>query len=411
MTEKNKILFYSREGNAQAGFEVRTLDIISEIEAPRDKSRGSSVRSEASQLDLWPSLAASNGECGQRIKEHFQCLAVSFSAFNKSRQNTISFWNKIIFNIKAFISFLKFKPDILVLQRVNYHTPAALLYFLLYRPGLILDIDDWEFRENIKKYPFGFSSSITENLTRFICKSADYVIVSSEFLMEYFKPYSKKIEKIPSGISGKNFYAGKKITTPRRIVWCGSLDAGRYETFEELRRFIEAFIESCSKELELYLIARGDLISELENLVKNVSRIRIFENIKREEVQAILKECNIGIYPVFRDTYFFKSKSPVKIFEYMKAGLIPVVSDIGESKYIIENEINGYVAGSLQDMVETINKLSKMDGLKLSTIVKNSQKTFLSEYSAKTCAIKWINILNSCLMTTAVNEEHKVFKI
>src|SRR6185312_13843032 len=60
------------------------------------------------------------------------------------------------------------------------------------------------------------------------------------------------------------------------------------------------------------------------------------------EVPRFLASIDVAVapYPEMEGLYF----SPIKVFEYMAAGLPIVVSDIGQLSEIIQHEVNGLVS-------------------------------------------------------------------
>jgi len=358
-----RIVFYTREGQGQAGFEIRSHDLSIEL-----------------------------------LKHGIHSHIVSFKDFHKNKSELeISFLIKLFLNIKSFFKILRFKPEILILQRVNYHFIAALIYKILFRPKLILDIDDWEIRENLRPYFLGITNSFADNLTRFIASFSDVVVVSSIYLEEYLTPYAKKIIKIPSGISQEQFTKSEDSAGYLRCVWNGSLD--REETVDDICKLVKIFDEKAEPELKLLIIARGSMVEKLNILIKNLnnSSIQLIKNCHRKDIPKLLNSCCIGLLPLFRPSKFYQAKSPVKLFEYMATGLIVVASKQGEALHILKDGESGFLVSSHQEMIDRINLISKQDFNINIQLVKKAYSLYQAEFSLEKVSKTWRNILTDLI--------------
>ena len=357
----SRIVFYTREGEGQAGFEIRSHDLSIEL-----------------------------------LKHGIHSHIVSFKDFHKNKsEQEISLFKKFVINIKVFFKIRKFKPQILILQRVNYHFIAALVYKLLFRPKLILDVDDWEIRENIKNYFWGISNSFADNLTRFLASIADIVVVSSTYLEEYLIPYAKKIVKIPSGICKEQFKRNIDGKSYLRCVWNGSLECGREETFDDMVKLVKIFSEKANSDLKLLIIARGNLVDKLNELIKKLdnSSIQLIKNCPRKDVSQLLSSCHIGLLPLFHSSKFYQAKSPVKLFEYMATGLIVVASNQGEVMHILKDGESGFLVSSHQEMIDRINLISRQDPNDSMNLAHNAYSLYQADFSLEGVSHIWQKIL------------------
>jgi len=354
-----RIVFYTREGQGQAGFEIRSHDLSIEL-----------------------------------LKHGIHSHIVSFKDFHKNKsEQEIGFLTKIFLNIKSFFKILRFKPEILILQRVNYHFIAALIYKMLFGPKLILDIDDWEIRENLKTCFFGLTNSFADNLTKFIASFSDVVVVSSIYLEEYLTPYAKKIIKIPSGISQEQFTKSEDSTVYLRCVWNGSLE--REETVDDICKLVKIFAEKADSGLKLLIIARGHMVEKLNTLIKNINNpsIQLIKNCHRKDIPKLLSSCHIGLLPLFHPSRFYQAKSPVKLFEYMATGLIVVASKQGEVSHILKDGESGVLVSSHQEMMDRVNLISRQDFNINIQLVNKAYSLYQAEFSLEEVSKTWQEIL------------------
>ncbi len=389
------IVFYTREGHGQAGAEIRSFAL-----------------------------------CRALREKGVSAFVLSLRMFHADTpESKLSWWCKIKLNIQAFWRLFALRPKILVLQRVHFHLPAAFFYVFLFRPKLILDVDDWEFRENLKHF-LGFSSSLSENLLRLFSRLAQTTVVGSTFLQKHLKPYARKIEIIPTGemISregeagkirggvGKPFVnksfpkpfqktlTGEISLFPKlpvtasdqktlRCVWVGSLDL-RPETLEEILNLTLEFSRQVNPKLDLWLVARGEKLPVLEEHLQrlNCSTIRLFPSCSRTETLEIICQCSVGLLPLFSDTRFNHAKSPVKLFEYLASGLIPVCANRGEASEIIKHNENGFLVNNTTEMIQTLNHLLILTPEEISKLQENVKKS-AAPYSLEKIVESWKSLL------------------
>jgi glycosyltransferase involved in cell wall biosynthesis len=78
---------------------------------------------------------------------------------------------------------------------------------------------------------------------------------------------------------------------------------------------------------ELSLIGEGPERSDLEEFAKGAAgRIRVLPAIPHDEIPQMLRQAHVGVTALFSpDDQLFAASSPIKLFEYMAAGL-PILS-------------------------------------------------------------------------------------
>jgi glycosyltransferase involved in cell wall biosynthesis len=374
------LVFYTREGHGQAGAEARSFALC---EALRAKENSTSRHSGETTLR----------HSGEGQNPEFPIFVLSLRMFYADvSESKLSWWHKIKLNAQAFWRLFILRPKVLVLQRVHFHLPAALLYLVLFRPKLILDVDDWEFREKSQeKYFLGLG----QHCLRLLSRWAHTTVVSSAFLQEHLKPYARRIEKIPTGVDtkifGKDCFLSSRGEARNllRCVWVGAFDL-RTETLEEILNVIQAFSRQEQSHVELWLVARGEKIPVFEKH----AQIRLFSHCSRAEVAEILSQCDVGLLPLFSDTRFNHAKSPVKLFEYFASGLIPVCANRGEASAIIRHGDNGFLVNSPIEMIQTLNYLATLPPEEKSKLQENAKK-LASLYSLDKAVQSWEILLSN----------------
>ncbi|MCI0472900.1 MAG: glycosyltransferase family 4 protein, partial [Ignavibacteria bacterium] len=108
---------------------------------------------------------------------------------------------------------------------------------------------------------------------------------------------------------------------------------------------------------------------------------RIIFTGRINNIEEFLRDKNIGV--LFSTEKYGEGISN-SVLEYMAAGLVPLVSDIGASREIIINGENGYLV--IKNDVENISSIVcklKSDPVLFSTIQKNAMKTVQERFDVK----------------------------
>ncbi len=117
--------------------------------------------------------------CGYGIDTQVLSFSDTFGAKDGEEESKMGMKEKIKFNYLAFKALSKQKEAVLYLQRFNYHSLAAYMVHMLNGNRLILDLDDWEMRENLKYYFGVYSASKAYYFTRQIMHTAHILICLS----------------------------------------------------------------------------------------------------------------------------------------------------------------------------------------------------------------------------------------
>lgn len=358
-----KIIFYTREGPKDAGYEIRTFDLV------------------------------------ENLKSIFPLISFfSFKSLYSCEEKSLTLLNKCYCNILAFQKFWKMAPACMILQRVNYHLPAALLYWFFKRPFLILDLDDWEIRESYLDSK-GNSKSLAYSLTTWLCSIASATVFSSEFLLNTFKGFCRKTERIPSYICTESFKISPVVNQNPTALWAGAIPSVHPETQKELIEFAKMFKRYAKTNLKLIYILRGDLAEETARLLTllHIPSLTILLRVPRNEMKKYYAQADFGILPLFTPTFYNLSKSPVKLFEYLACGLIPVVSTLGEGPGILSSLHIGHIAENYEQMIQILNEASGIPKNKIKEEKQKISKIAEERFSALQLKTQWKNlILDTC---------------
>jgi len=296
---------------------------------------------------------------------------------------TMGMLEKIKYNFDA-VKYLKKDKLIIVLQRCNYHMFAPLFLRLSGSCRLILDMDDWEAREDIKYYFGKIPSSNAEIAMRFVARRSMFCIAASHFFLDYLKNYNDNVLYMPTGVDTEIFTAANSRSNKGPIVlsWMGTVY--RKDNIENLDFLIECFKEINREvsNVKLEIAADGIYLDDLKLLVERagLQNIVLKDWINPGKIPRYLESVDIGLMPLIQQSKFNQAKSPTRLFECMAAGIPVVASDTGEARHIIRNGENGFLAQDSSDFTKKVIDLMR-DAKMRSAVGEAARKTVLNDFS------------------------------
>lgn len=335
---------------------------------------------------------------------HTEVLSFSdtLGARDGERESRMGLREKIRFNWAAFKSLIKDKESIFYIQRFNYHSFAPYSAHLLNGNKIILDLDDWEMRENPKYYLGIYPSSKAHYLTGEIAKRSIFCVAASRFLQRFLLQFNKKVCYLPTGVDVEVFKPASKVLNKDRILfsWIGTFHKKEY--IENINFALDCFTALRKKYSHIYfdIVGEGIYKNDLIRILAEYSdpNIQFKGWISPEEVPDYLATIDAGLFPAVRDTKFNRAKSPTKLFEYMAMAKPTVSTAIGEAAHIIEDNKNGFLAKTEHDFINKMQRLIKNQDLR-QRIGQAARKCVDKEYSLKVIGEQLLEIFrnNQCL--------------
>jgi len=183
---------------------------------------------------------------------------------------------------------------------------------------------------------------------RVFCDAAALIAVSqgvADYIHRDHPMAGRRVHVISNGISSYRF---PENLTPTIAKTPGSFTVGFLGTLKPwhgLETLIESFfgaLHNGDPRVRLLVVGDG---TERENIIarleeRNLQNIVQFTGaVTSDEVPGLLASMDVGVapYPNLPDFYF----SPLKIFEYMAAGLPVVASRVGHLHELVEDGVNG----------------------------------------------------------------------
>lgn len=364
-----KIIFITREGHNLPGARVRCYNFAKEL---------ARYDIDTEVLSFSDNLGAKDGE----------------------EESEMGLRDKVKFNYRVFKSLIKEKAAILYIQRFNYHSFAPYLAHLFKGNRIVLDLDDWEMREN-PRYYFGlYPSSKAHYFTRQIARRSIFCIAASRFLEEFLLKFNKKVYYIPSGVDAELFRPSLNGLNRDKIIfsWIGTFHKKEY--IENIEFALDCFSLLRKRYSHIYFEIIGDGIyrNNLEKIIHRYSdqNISLRGWLDPNSIPEYLATIHIGLLPVVSNTKFNQAKSPTKLFEYMAMAKPTVSSNIGEASHIIHNRENGFLAKTKEEFIEKMQRLIEDSDMRRS-MGEKARRTIEENYSLKFLGKRLYEILQQTL--------------
>ena len=350
-----KIIFITREGYDLPGARIRCYNFSQEL---TKYGIGTEV------LSFSDTLGAKDGE----------------------KESQMGLREKISYNCEALGRLIKDKEAILYLQRFNYHSFAPYLAHCLKGNRIILDLDDWEMRDE-PRYYFGFyPSSKAHYFTREIAKRSIFCVAASRFLEKFLLEFNPRVYYIPSGVNTELFKPSLNKPDTEKIFfsWVGTFHKKEYIENIELALNCFALLRKRYSHIYFEIMGSGIYRNDLEKIINryNDKNILLKGWIGPDSVPQYLANIHIGLLPVARDKKFNCAESPTKLFEYMAMAKPTVSSAIGEATHIIQDGENGFLAATKEKFMEKMQKLIEDSNLR-QCLGEKARQVAQNDYSLK----------------------------
>lgn len=186
-----------------------------------------------------------------------------------------------------------------------------------------------------------------ERVAAVVFSSATALIAVSEPLAAYLerRPTARgRVHVVPNGVNPDRFPPNLTPSCPGRAGTFTTGFVGTLKPWHGLPVLVEAFARLHQYNPNARLLIVGDG-TERANLAADLSTRGLLEAahltgaVDPDEVPGLLASMDVAVAPYPNQPHFYFS--PLKVYEYMAAGLPVVTSRIGQLQELIQDEVNG----------------------------------------------------------------------
>lgn len=258
------------------------------------------------------------------------------------------------------------------------------------RVPIVFDFDDAIF-VSYRSPSNGYLSYLKfASKTKTICGIASHVMVGNPYLAEYARQVNDQVTVIPTTIDTEKYRVPprKEKNGPIVIGWTGS-----YSTVQHLDTLRGALKKLAEKEsFRLRVIGTPSY----ECAPVDVEAMPWRADTELEDLGAI----DIGVMPL-PDDRWSKGKCGLKALQFMALGIPTVCSPVGVNTEIIQDDQNGFIAGTEDEWVEKLSRLLRSEELR-QRLGDAGRVTVEQKYSAITQTPRVYEIFKSVICDASV---------
>ena len=253
------------------------------------------------------------------------------------------------------------------------------------RVPIVFDFDDAIF-VSYRSPSNGYLSYLKfASKTKTICRIASHVMVGNPYLAEYARQVNDRVTVIPTTIDTEKYRVPRRTekTGPPVVGWTGS-----YSTVQHLDTLRGALKKLAERE-SFRLRVIGTPAYECAPI--DVEAMRWRADSELEDLSAI----DIGVMPL-PDDRWSKGKCGLKALQFMALGIPTVCSPVGVNTDIIQDDENGFIAGTEDEWVEKLSRLLRSAELR-QRLGQAGRATVEQKYSAITQTPRVYEIFKSVI--------------
>lgn len=253
------------------------------------------------------------------------------------------------------------------------------------RVPIVFDFDDAIFVSYRSPSNGYFSYLKFASKTKTICRIASHVMVGNPYLAQYARQVNDRVTVIPTTIDTEKYQVTppKNPSGPPVIGWTGS-----HSTVQHLDTLRGALKKLAQRE-SFRLRVIGTPAYECPPVDVEAIRWRAETEVKD------LSVIDIGVMPL-PDDRWSKGKCGLKALQFMAAGIPTVCSPVGVNTDIIQDDQNGFIAGTEDQWVEKLTQLLRSHELR-QRLGQAGRETVERKYSAITQTPRVYEIFKSVL--------------
>lgn len=211
---------------------------------------------------------------------------------------------------------------------------------------LVFDFDDalWTFHPSVPSGPKRDAREIKDR-KRFArqCGQVDAVIAGNSYLASRAEESASKVTIIPTPIDTDKYVPGDFDSGRVNVGWMGT-SSNLFFLADILQGIRPVLADSPA-----LVVSNKMYEGPGEDLVR-------YEDWSSEREVTQLQSMDIGLMPLTDDEYT-RGKCGFKLLQYMACGAVPIASDVGFNREIIEDGKDGFLISSPEQWVERVRLL------------------------------------------------------
>ena len=326
------------------------------------RERGVEIRYEAFESPELHGIVYKPGQIGQKLKLVSQALRRRSALLSKVRDYDVIY----VFREAALLGPPLFERWI--------HQKGV---------PIVFDFDDAIF-VSYKSPSNGYLSYLKfAAKTKTNCRLAAHVMVGNPYLADYARQVNQRVTIVPTTIDTEKYQPRRSTNSsgPLVIGWTGS-----YSTVQHLDT-LRGGLEKLAARESFRLRVIGTPSYQIEGV--NVEAMNWRSETELEDLSAI----DIGVMPL-PDDKWSKGKCGLKALQFMALGIPTVCSPVGVNTDIIQDNVNGLIAGSEEEWVEKLSLLLRSPELR-HRLGQAGRRTVEQKYSAVAQAPRVFEVLQS----------------
>jgi glycosyltransferase involved in cell wall biosynthesis len=289
------------------------------------------------------------------------------------------------------------KYDLVYILREAALLGPAVFERLLYQQSIpfVFDFDDAIF-VSYRSPSNGYLSYLKfASKTKTICRLASHVMVGNPYLAEYARQVNDNVTVIPTTIDTEKYRVPppKNDSGPLTIGWTGS-----YSTVQHLDT-LRGALKKLAETEKFRLRVIGTPSYELAPIDVEAMQWRAATEL--DDLCAI----DIGVMPLPDDNWS-KGKCGLKALQFMALGIPTICSPVGVNTDIIQDNQNGFLAGTEAEWVDKLTRLLRSAELRR-RLGDAGRATVEQRYSAAIQAPRVYEIFRSVRVWSQAKDSHK----
>ncbi len=245
---------------------------------------------------------------------------------------------------------------------------------------IVLDFDDAIFAK-YQKHPNPFVRFILRKKLDQLMAWSDGVIGGNRFLCDYAAQHAPRQWLVPTSVDVDKYVPHDQDHEGLiSIGWIGTPITSKY--LELVRRPIERLAQIAP----IRFIVIGAQAPDWHGVQTQT------HDWAEENEAKLIRWMDIGIMPL-EDTLWEKGKCGLKLLQYMAGNVVPVGSDVGANRDIIDHGIDGFLCKTEDDWFETLKDLAENQEKRVQ-VADAALKKVRKDYSIDVAAQKLIEIFH-----------------